>query len=555
MQRKFPLILAALLAAACSPSGKGGPSADAGGVPFYQMHTELLPDLNFPRGSGVLLQTGEQEFTVFAGHTDGFIPLANAEYFKDGAWHVLRSVYSHDLGFVSLLPDGRVMLGGGAGESFGIGQSWGVEVYDPSDRSFRPVGILDRKRCFPSALALPDGSLIVSGNWYADDSVESGGADGGFTRVMDVSEARSCPYILRSGRDGYIIFGGSGNHGEPAGCMVDVSGGEPRREAILEEWSVTRDASLPSADAFRIGESDYLLPAKDRRDGSCGIIRVERGHFSVVETAIPIPQFSPDSSAITWWDALQADRQSRTAWLYGIDRRARIILAEIGYDPVYEGREASVRMWMADNPDTSFIPDLPLLLGDGRFLFAGGLKYDGEGITNFVTGRKAFIVSVHPAEKGAGWILWASAGALLVLAVIAALSLVRRRKAGAEPGGEVAAEKDSGPKNDLMSRIIRLMEEDGLYRSKGLTKADVARALGTNVSYVSACINAQHGTTFPEFVAGYRVDHARRLMREHPGMPLSEVGEESGFASEQSFFRTFKALTGKTPMEWKNSPG
>ena len=44
-------------------------------------------------------------------------------------------------------------------------------------------------------------------------------------------------------------------------------------------------------------------------------------------------------------------------------------------------------------------------------------------------------------------------------------------------------------------------------------------------------------------------------MKSAPGMLISDVAEESGFSSEQSFFRTFKAHTGMTPQEWKKTAG
>ena len=33
-------------------------------------------------------------------------------------------------------------------------------------------------------------------------------------------------------------------------------------------------------------------------------------------------------------------------------------------------------------------------------------------------------------------------------------------------------------------------------------------------------------------------------------MRLSEISEESGFSSEVTFYRNFKARTGQTPSEW-----
>ena len=108
---------------------------------------------------------------------------------------------------------------------------------------------------------------------------------------------------------------------------------------------------------------------------------------------------------------------------------------------------------------------------------------------------------------------------------------------------------------DLLSRITALMEKEELWRQKGLKVSDLATRLGTNATYISACINGQAGKSFPEFVNDYRLRCARQLMKDRPDMLLAEVAEESGFSNEQSFFRTFKARTGLTPQEWKSFAG
>ena len=84
-----------------------------------------------------------------------------------------------------------------------------------------------------------------------------------------------------------------------------------------------------------------------------------------------------------------------------------------------------------------------------------------------------------------------------------------------------------------------------------MTKADIATTLGSNVTYVTAAVNTQLGKSFSLLIATYRVKHAQDLMRQNPGKPLYEVADESGFSSEKSFFRAFKATTGLTPSQWK----
>ena len=103
----------------------------------------------------------------------------------------------------------------------------------------------------------------------------------------------------------------------------------------------------------------------------------------------------------------------------------------------------------------------------------------------------------------------------------------------------------------LMERICRLMEEGRLYQNCDLKVTDIATALGTNRRFISDCINSQKGCTFNQFINTYRVEHAKRLMRQNPDKKIADVYMEAGFANEQSFFRTFKAITGQTPKEWR----
>jgi YesN/AraC family two-component response regulator len=102
-----------------------------------------------------------------------------------------------------------------------------------------------------------------------------------------------------------------------------------------------------------------------------------------------------------------------------------------------------------------------------------------------------------------------------------------------------------------MHKICALMESKKLYLNSDLKLNDVADALNTNRNAISSCINSQRGCSFSQFVSGYRIDHAKNLMRHQPDIKVSEVWMASGFSTETSFFRTFKAITGMTPNEFK----
>ena len=105
---------------------------------------------------------------------------------------------------------------------------------------------------------------------------------------------------------------------------------------------------------------------------------------------------------------------------------------------------------------------------------------------------------------------------------------------------------------ELLQRVCQLMEEQHLYLNSGLKLSDVATATGCNRNVLSACINNLRHCSFSQFVNTYRVEHAKQLLLSNPNIRASEVWMESGFGNETSFFRTFKAIVGMTPSEWKS---
>ena len=546
-----PVILFVLLTAACAPEPQPEVQGPDGTV-FRQMAVERLPELNAPRGGHQTLLLGD-ELTVIGGHTDGFKLVETAEYLSGGAWHEMQMNYPHDGGFVAPLPDGTVMAGGGSAEPFGIGQSWGVEVYDPRTHGSRPVGIMDRKRAYASALPLPDGRVIISGNMLAEDAVEIWDPAKGFSFAGEVSLPRERPWILPAGPEEVIIFGGRDRKGLPTEPVVDRLHGEPYREPLLETWAP--DVDFFGADRGKIGEYAYLLYVRRRVDGEPGVLIVSGGEFSVLQIERPLPRLGIDGVEIVWAYGLQVDRTRREAWLQGNGADGRIYFARIGYDATFEGGDASVDLFYAAHPDgVPFAIDPVLLLPGGRQAKTGGKQPDPNSADlsveqNFTVSRDAFIFHSEPLPRGAGvpWLAWL-AGAL-VLGGLAAAALLRRKPAAPDP----APAAPEGGRSQLSEQIIKLIEEEQLYKRKGLRISDVATELATNKTYVSAMINNISGFNFPDLINGYRIRDAQALMQAHPEMPLADVAEECGFSSLTTLRRCFKAQTGKTPQEWRNS--
>ncbi len=515
-----------------------------------EMAWERLPDLTVPRAGHALLQLNG-ELTVIGGHTTGFIPTPTAEYFKDGKWNTLSSLYTHDNGFCLRRKDGTILLGGGLQEAFGIGQSFSAERYLPASHSFEPVSILDRRRAASSALEMEDGSILVSGNWYAEDALEMYSAKDGFATVKETAENRGYPWILPTAPDNAIIFGAVDSWGHPGKGWVDRLHGEAFQEPLLlSARPMSSDGNMVQP-LCKIGEYDYLMLAVNDSLEANGILRVHGEAFSLLELETEIPRRGA-GGPIFYWNPLLCDGEY--AWALGTDAENRAYALQIGYKPALEGGKATLKLHY-----TEPLEDLPqygafTLLTDGRIVLAGGIKDSNykpfASVYIFDPRQETIVADTGSRARSAGMAVGILTG--LALAGLGWWLAQRRKKARTErpePDQAELPEPQSQRERELFERVSAMME-NGLYTHKGLTIAELATTLGTNTKYISSCINSGAGCSFLDYVNGYRVRYAKKMMLENQSVRISEVADASGFASESSFYRNFKAATGLTPNEW-----
>lgn len=515
-----------------------------------EMAWERLPDLTVPRAGHALLQL-DGELTVIGGHTTGFIPTPTAEYFKDGKWNTLSSLYTHDNGFCLRLKDGTILLGGGLQEAFGIGQSFSAERYLPASHSFEPVSIMDRRRAASSALEMEDGSILVSGNWYAEDALEMYSAKDGFATVKETAENRSYPWILPTAPDNAIIFGAVDSWGRPGKGWVDRLHGEAFQEPLLLTARPMSSDGNRVQPLCKIGEYDYLMLAVNDSLEANGILRVQGEAFSLLELETEIP-LRGAGGPIYYWNPLLCDGEY--AWALGTDAENRAYALQIGYKPALEGGKATLKLHY-----TEPLEDLPqygafTLLTDGRIVLAGGIKDSNykpfASVYIFDPRQETPVADTGSRARSAGM----AAGILTGLALVSlGWWLVWRRKKARterpEPDQAELPEPQNERERELFERVSAMMEK-GLYRRKGLTIAELATTLGTNTKYISSCINTGAGCSFLDYVNGYRVRFAQKKLLETPQMRLSDIADAAGFASASAFYRNFKAVTGQTPAEW-----
>ena len=522
--------------------------------PMVKLQPQRLPDLNIPRFChGIFYANGE--LTVTGGHTSDFVPTPTAEYLKDGKWQLMEMAYTHDDGLCVPLRNGKVLLAGGYEKNLGVGQTIEAEMYDPATHTFKGFGCLDRRRTQVSGIELPTGQVVAAGNWYHTDAIET--YDGGmyFKTARDVSLPRSRPYLFRtSDGDVMVVNGCWDNYGKPiTNNIVDRLKGEPFRVPLLETWKPYLPAQTPRSDDSFIGDDEkgdcaYLLPVQDST-GQVAIAEVRDTVFSLLPTATPVPMKSRFGE-ISYYTAVIVDRQLQRGYIIGCDTLCRKYILCIEYAK----RPASLTLYYTD-PLTDADGCIPILTPEGHLVTTGGIAHGGTWFTPtaavwlFPVGNPT---ATKEAENSPSW-PWILLAILIVLAFLAYPIIYKRRNhTPKETTPEVTAPEPApeAPRDEqLMQRIIRLMEEQRPYLDSNMKQADVATALGVRLDEVSRCINS-YAFNFSQFVNGYRIEYAKQLMLQKPGIKMTQVAIESGFSNDTNFFRTFKNIVGMTPSEW-----
>ncbi len=534
-----------------------------------ELSVARLPDLNIPRSTHCTLVING-EFVTFGGHTAGFIPTPTAEYYRDGAWHVMNMVYAHDGGLVMPLRSGKVLLAGGFEKNLGIGQTFVVEYYDPTTHTFQGFGCLDQKRAFANGVELDSGRVIISGNWYDKDAIEQFDGRYTFSFVKNATTERSRPYMLRISRDNILIFNNFTNRNRypEEGVIVDQLQGEPFSVPLFNEWKPLHMCEQGSTkENWSIGEEEkgiyaYLIPVR-KTTGEMGLVHVQDTTFTLLPLQTPIPTTEKNGIVINYCQPLVIDRAIQRAYLIGY---AAYRTYCIGID--YAKRPATVTVGYTDS-----IPahgSTLTLTPNGDILVLGGIYGD---IYNFSPLSLARLIKVgrpdaeETLQQGATntW-LWIVLILLTVVVVIAVILLTIRKRKGPKQqqplspdipsvkkipeAEEIPVRRRNIPDDELMAAIYQIMEEHQAYLNSDLKLSDMPALVHTNGRYVSDSIKRTHGCSFSHFVNTYRIRHAQQLLLANPVEKVAIVAIKSGFANETSFFRTFKSLTGLTPREW-----
>ena len=107
--------------------------------------------------------------------------------------------------------------------------------------------------------------------------------------------------------------------------------------------------------------------------------------------------------------------------------------------------------------------------------------------------------------------------------------------------------------NEKINVIERAIHEQKLYLEGHINLERFSEQIGLRARDVSAIINSHYQSNFFEFINGYRIEEAKRLLiaDEAKGDTILDIVYKSGFNSQSAFHRFFKRVTGVTPSEFR----
>ncbi|NTS77497.1 helix-turn-helix transcriptional regulator [Catenovulum sp. SM1970] len=112
------------------------------------------------------------------------------------------------------------------------------------------------------------------------------------------------------------------------------------------------------------------------------------------------------------------------------------------------------------------------------------------------------------------------------------------------------SQMDEAKKQRLTTLLFEAMEGEQLYLQPQLTLTQLSEHIKASRHDISCLLNIELKLNFYDFINGFRVNEAKRLLEQSQSKILA-VAFDSGFSSKSNFNKLFKEHTGYTPSEYR----
>ena len=91
------------------------------------------------------------------------------------------------------------------------------------------------------------------------------------------------------------------------------------------------------------------------------------------------------------------------------------------------------------------------------------------------------------------------------------------------------------------------------HSSEKFSLSDMAALAKVSAAYLSRRFKAEVGMGFADYLASFRLERARTMLKESPEMSITEIAFSAGFNDSNYFSDKFKRKFGLSPLKYRNS--
>jgi len=109
-----------------------------------------------------------------------------------------------------------------------------------------------------------------------------------------------------------------------------------------------------------------------------------------------------------------------------------------------------------------------------------------------------------------------------------------------------------GFSNDLKEQLIKLLNEDKIYKMNDINLETLSQMIGTTRHNISQVINEHFDMNFFKLVNKYRIEEAEYIFKNdlNNNLNIIDVAYDVGFNNKVTFNKAFKEQTNSTPSEY-----
>lgn len=119
--------------------------------------------------------------------------------------------------------------------------------------------------------------------------------------------------------------------------------------------------------------------------------------------------------------------------------------------------------------------------------------------------------------------------------------------------GKYANKIESEEVNVIREKIQIAFDSKNIYKNPNLTLSLLAQEIKVRPQLLSQFINDNLNKSYTQFINEYRIEEAKKILKQDNNLKMEVVAEYCGFNSSSTFYSAFKKITGTTPVNYTKS--